>query len=290
MRRKAAGLGALGAAVCWLSLVVSASAYDVMCRDGTISHAGGRQGACSHHGGVADGSGGTTPTPYKPPAPYVPPAPVAPADIAAPVVSSQVYDGPSRVATGTVVKAPAVTVSDDVAWPFSVVGYSLLLNWGDGLSEDVAFPGISTPYVSVSISLPTHVYVSPGDFNASVTVTDPAENSTTREVLAVAVEPAIAGEDGYPRLVGPARVGRILRCVPGDWGDAAARIRFRWIRSGKLLPTRTSSTLRLGRADEGRRIACRVNVRNDVASETATSRSRLVPRRMVHGRQRARRR
>ena len=26
----------------------------VLCSDGTVSHAGGRQGACSHHGGIVD--------------------------------------------------------------------------------------------------------------------------------------------------------------------------------------------------------------------------------------------
>src|SRR5207248_3805611 len=28
------------------------SGYDVTCADGTISHLGGKQGACSHHGGI----------------------------------------------------------------------------------------------------------------------------------------------------------------------------------------------------------------------------------------------
>jgi len=46
------------------------SGYQVTCKDGTISHSGGKQGACSHHGGVREYNTNTLPaTNYYP---YVP--------------------------------------------------------------------------------------------------------------------------------------------------------------------------------------------------------------------------
>lgn len=274
MRGKAALLGALGAVGLWAGIGASAQAYDVVCRDGTISHAGGRQGACSHHGGVA-GGGTTTPPVIAPPAP--------PVDQLPPVLTAGLYVGPTVVATGSAVTPPAISLRDDVAWPVSSVGYPLFVDWGDGQIETVPYTGIVTTSVGADFSLPQHVYAAPGVFAAAVSIADPAGHATTSPLLTITVAPTVTATDGYPRVVGTPRVGRTLTCVPGGWGDPAARIQYAWLRSGRVVASRVGTTYRVGRADQGRRIACRVTASNAISKATATSRARSVSRPLVRG-------
>ena len=81
-----------------------------------------------------------------------------------------------------------IGVSDDVAWPAG--SYTITIGWGDGSQEPVTFPGISTPYVSVSVPLPPHVYAHGGTFNLTATVTDPAGHTTTAPATSTTITPA----------------------------------------------------------------------------------------------------
>jgi hypothetical protein len=156
------------------------------------------------------------------------------------------------------------------------------VDWGDGSSAAVSFPGISTPSVSVSITLPPHTYVLPGDFKVSVTVVDPASHSATATVTTAAIVPSLAPTARYPRLVGTPKVGRTLTCKPGDWGDDEAEIEFRWKVNGTRIPGFSDDTFRVRRRDQGRRLTCQVIERNAAFAARATSnalRIRSMPRR-----------
>jgi hypothetical protein len=256
----------------------SAVAYDVVCRDGTISHSGGRQGACSYHGGVAgpvvSGGGGGEPTP--------------PTDVSPPSMSLTTDGATSTVVTGASVNPPSVSIFDDTVWPSAATGYPMTLDWGDGTVDTVAYGGSASAFVSVIVSLPSHVYASVGSFRPQLTLVDPAGHSTTLVLPAVTVVPALIEPPHYPRLSGKAQVGRTLTCLPGTWADPAARIQFRWLVGGHVSYGHTTSRLRLGRGVAGRAIACRVIVSNVASSVNATSGTvyvRRAPRRLVrpHG-------
>jgi hypothetical protein len=246
-----------------LVAAASAGAYPVTCNDGTTSQAGGKQGACSHHGGVAGGGGavGGGGIIGGPP----PPSPV---DLLAPTVTV----APATLGTtgvGRPFTPPSVSVIDDVAWPAD--SYTATVDWGDGTNTAVLFPGISAPSISVPITLPPHVYVSPGSFNISITIVDPASHTTTAPVTATVIVPSLAPGAGFPRLVGTPKVGRTLTCKPGDWGDAKAEIEFRWKVNGTRIPGFSGHTFRVRRRDEGRKLTCQVIERNDAFVARATS-------------------
>jgi len=256
--------------LCW---VAPAAAYDVYCRDGTISHSGGRQGACSYHGGVAGPVGGGI-APVTPVAPVAPS--IAPTDVIAPTLAALSYTGPGAVTIGRSVTPPQVSVSDDVAWPANPGGYAVTLTWGDGVAESILFGGVADAYVPVTLSLPAHTYADAGRFSPTLVAIDPAGHTTTVTLFTVTVSPPLAVPDGYPRLVGKARVGRTLRCLVGDWGDPDAKVRFRWLLNGYLIRGQTRPTLLLHQNAQGRHAACRVSVGNAGGNAQATSRSRHV--------------
>jgi hypothetical protein len=255
-----------------LIAAASAGAYPVTCIDGTTSQAGGKQGACSHHGGVAGGGsvggGGSTGgggviggDPLPPPAP--------PVDLLPPTVTVVSTTTPATVGMGRPFTPPSVTVTDDVAWP--TASYTATVDWGDGTNTAVSFAGISSPSVSVPITLPPHAYALPGHFNVSVTIVDPASHVTTTPVTTPAIVPALAPGAGFPRLVGTPMVGRTLTCKPGYWGDKDAQIEFRWKANGTRIPDFSDKTFRVRRRDQGRRLTCQVIEHNDAFVARATS-------------------
>jgi hypothetical protein len=58
-----------------------------------------------------------------------------------------------------------------------------------------------------------------------------------------------------PVLKGRAKVGRTLTCVAPA---ALERPTYRWLRAGRTIKGATSRTLKLRKADGGRRVSCRV--------------------------------
>lgn len=244
-------------------LTSGASAYTVTCADGTTSEAGGRQGACSHHGGVA---GPRQPVPPSWPLP--PPPPLPPVDTAPPTVTVAPPSG-TFVGAGRPYVPPAITVADDVAWPAG--SYTITITWGDGTQAPVPLPAITAAGTPVSVPLAQHVYVHGGDYDVTASVTDPAGHTTTVPVASAQISPALIAPAGFPKLVGTPRAGRTLTCRTGSWGDPDADLAIRWRADGRLIPDAADRTFRARPRDKGRRIACQVVESNDVFRASATS-------------------
>ncbi len=76
-----------------------------------------------------------------------------------------------------------------------------------------------------------------------------------------------------PRVSGKATVGRALRAVAGAWRPAPVRLTYQWLRNGKPVKGRTTTSYRLAKADVGKRISVRVTGRKaSYAAAAATSR------------------
>lgn len=65
-------------------------------------------------------------------------------------------------------------------------------------------------------------------------------------------------QPGQPRVVGTARVGRVLTARPGTWQPAGVSLRHRWLRNGKAIGKATKAKYQLVRADRGKRISVRI--------------------------------
>jgi hypothetical protein len=77
-----------------------------------------------------------------------------------------------------------------------------------------------------------------------------------------------------PTLRGTPVVGRTLTCRPGAWSGARPiRLTYRWLRGTRVLVGAGGNTRRLGRADRGRNVACRVWAGNVSGASAATSKS-----------------
>ena len=71
---------------------------------------------------------------------------------------------------------------------------------------------------------------------------------------------AVAGAEAErPRIRGRAKPGRVVTCV------ASSGSSYRWLRDGREIRGATRRTLKLRRADAGRRIACRVGTSTSAA-------------------------
>jgi hypothetical protein len=77
-----------------------------------------------------------------------------------------------------------------------------------------------------------------------------------------------------PTLRGTPVVGRTLTCRAGSWtGTGPIVFSYRWLRGTKVLAGVTGNSRRLGRADAGRNVACRVWAGNADGATAATSKA-----------------
>ena len=80
-----------------------------------------------------------------------------------------------------------------------------------------------------------------------------------------------------PVLRGTSVVGRLLMCRKGSWnGTRPIVFSYRWLRSGKVIAGALAPSRRLGTADGGRLVACRVWAGNASGAAQATSKTRLI--------------
>jgi serine protease len=81
------------------------------------------------------------------------------------------------------------------------------------------------------------------------------------------------------KVVGIAKVGRLLRASAGTWRPAAQQLTYRWLRDGTPIAKATGRTYRLRAKDAGHRIAVRVQAqRADALTASAQSTARRIPR------------
>ena len=77
-----------------------------------------------------------------------------------------------------------------------------------------------------------------------------------------------------PTLRGTPTVGSVLTCRPGTWtGTGPIVFSYRWLRGTRVLAGLVGNSRRLGRADAGRSVACRVWAGNARGAAAATSRA-----------------
>jgi hypothetical protein len=77
-----------------------------------------------------------------------------------------------------------------------------------------------------------------------------------------------------PALQGTAVVGHVLTCRPGSWaGTKPIVFSFRWLRNDNVITRLHESSRRLGVADRGKLVACRVWAGNSRGATPATSKA-----------------
>jgi hypothetical protein len=74
-----------------------------------------------------------------------------------------------------------------------------------------------------------------------------------------------------PFIRGNPVTGAKISCAPGSWRNDPASFAYRWLRAGSPIAGATASSYRVVKADEGRRVACRVTASNPPGSTVATS-------------------
>ena len=80
-----------------------------------------------------------------------------------------------------------------------------------------------------------------------------------------------------PALRGTPIVGHLLTCRPGSWaGTKPIVFSFRWLRNERVIARLHGSSKRLGAADRGRLVACRVWAGNSKGATQATSKALRV--------------
>jgi hypothetical protein len=81
-----------------------------------------------------------------------------------------------------------------------------------------------------------------------------------------------------PQVEGTPAVEQTLTCKEGTWtGQPAPEYSFQWVVNGSAVPSATTNKFKIGTADSGYNIACRVTGTNNSGSASALSRSVHVP-------------
>lgn len=87
----------------------------------------------------------------------------------------------------------------------------------------------------------------------------------------VSPAPTTFTRESAPSVKGKARVGSTLKARPGRWDPEPTSVSFRWLANNKPIRRATKPTLRIRKAQEGKRLACRITLRRDgVETRTVT--------------------
>jgi trypsin len=130
--------------------------------------------------------------------------------------------------------------------------------------------------VSTQTLLPTATTVAfpsvqPGTYTVSIVAAYSEGSSAAAVSLPVTLAPPKAKTK--PRLVGPNVVGYRIVCKNGAWvWPGGASFTVQWLRAGTLRPGQTGTDYKIGSADIGKKISCRVTLHATTGSvATATS-------------------
>jgi hypothetical protein len=101
-----------------------------------------------------------------------------------------------------------------------------------------------------------------------------SDSSGLLAVPGIAPEPPLSG----PQIEGTPAVEQTLTCKEGTWtGQPAPEYSFQWVVNGSPVPSATTNKFKIGTADSGYNIACRVTGTNNSGSASALSKSVRVP-------------
>ena len=102
-------------------------------------------------------------------------------------------------------------------------------------------------------------------------------HSLTQDSDTVSVAAAPIKNTKLPTISGTPKVGRKLTCKPGSWTPKPTSFAYQWLRNGKKIKGATTSTYKLGRADKGRKVACKVTAKAPgVKAASAVSKAKAV--------------
>jgi Carboxypeptidase regulatory-like domain len=80
-----------------------------------------------------------------------------------------------------------------------------------------------------------------------------------------------------PTVSGTPRVGSMLSCSEGSWGNNPTSKTYQWLRNGVAIAGQTSALYTVQSADEGMGVSCQVTASNAAGSTAATSSAVQVP-------------
>ncbi|KQW53694.1 hypothetical protein ASC77_05355 [Nocardioides sp. Root1257] len=168
----------------------------------------------------------------------------------------------------------------------SVNGHDVPVDQVSGQADlgAVLHAGANTVVVRVATTLNNRLYqLDTGIKNRGLTqeygLVGPVTLSPYRLVQVNAVKPGTTAlrSTAKPRLLGTAKIGKVLTATPGTWTPAATSYVFTWKRNGSVIKAVHGKKYRLRRADAGKRITVTVTAsRSGYASASATSPAKKV--------------
>jgi hypothetical protein len=135
--------------------------------------------------------------------------------------------------------------------------------------------GVATGNSTASVSVPASWY------NATVL----CKVTTTKDAVPVvktsnSVKIALGSALVYsvrPKVLGKAKVGKVLTCSHGTWVPAATSYKYLWFRGTKALTTKTKATYKVVSKDRGKLITCRVTaIKSGYANGVAKAPARKI--------------
>ncbi|MDH2416397.1 M4 family metallopeptidase [Nocardioides sp. CER19] len=97
----------------------------------------------------------------------------------------------------------------------------------------------------------------------SVQVTASATGLIPGQATSAAAAPVAPGVLSAPRpkVAGTAKVGKVLRAVPGTWSPRGVALSYQWLRNGQAIKRATKTAYKLTKKDRGKKISVRVTGR-----------------------------
>ena len=102
-----------------------------------------------------------------------------------------------------------------------------------------------------------YMYLSPGQHVAAENLVLPIGSPSSSATPTPATVTRLTAT-GPPVVRGAARKGAVLRASTGRWNVAPTKVRFQWLRNGKVIRGATRPSYRLHRADVRKRVSVRV--------------------------------
>lgn len=94
----------------------------------------------------------------------------------------------------------------------------------------------------------------------SVRVTGALSGYESKTVASVATKTVAKGTlvSKTPKVSGTAKVGKTLKAKPGSWGPKGVKVSYQWYANGKAIKKATKSTLKLAKAQAGKKMTVKV--------------------------------
>jgi hypothetical protein len=135
--------------------------------------------------------------------------------------------------------------------------------------------GVAVGNTTATMTVPASAYNA--TVTCKVTTTKDAESvQKTSNAVRIGLGDALRATVA-PKVLGKAKVGKVLTCSHGTWQPAAASYKYLWFRGTKALTTKTAATYKTVRKDKGKLVTCQVTaIKAGYASGVAKAPARKV--------------